>query len=210
MALNDIWQVTDIQSVHATRVSNVTHWRQDNSGTLEDSLTAISFIYLVEVLTKWVPLLGADWSSICREFKIVGLTGQAFMKDTTVIGPGTATGETLNPATVAVIAKFTATGSLRGTGVSYISGIVAPYEQRNNLTEEGLVAMDTLGLTLVTPATSGGITFTPMRAAGSKKDPLSTPENPLPDITWPAEPWVLSDERVRLTKLRSRRLTTRC
>ncbi|GAH03972.1 unnamed protein product, partial [marine sediment metagenome] len=32
MALNDIWHVTDIQSVHATRVSNVTHWRQDNSG----------------------------------------------------------------------------------------------------------------------------------------------------------------------------------
>ncbi|GAG84311.1 unnamed protein product, partial [marine sediment metagenome] len=31
MALNDIWQVTDIQSVHATRLSNVTHWRQDNS-----------------------------------------------------------------------------------------------------------------------------------------------------------------------------------
>ncbi|GAH21480.1 unnamed protein product, partial [marine sediment metagenome] len=37
-------------------------------------------------------------------------------------------------------ARFTATGSLRGTGASYISGIVAPYEQRNNLTEEGLVA----------------------------------------------------------------------
>ncbi|GAI66637.1 unnamed protein product, partial [marine sediment metagenome] len=89
-------------------------------------------------------------------------------------------------------------------------GIVAPYEQRNNLTEEGLQAMNVIGATLVTPITQSGQTFTPMRGAGSKKDPLSTPENPLPDITWPADPWVLSDSRVRLTKLRSRRQSTRC
>lgn len=210
MALNDIWQITDIQNVHGTRLTNVSHWRQDNSGDAALSFDAISRGYRFNVSPGMVAQLGADWTSVCREFRIVGVTGQAFLKDATAVGPGTAVGETLNPATVAVIAKFTSTGSLRGTGAMYISGIVAPYEQRNNLTTEGLAAMDAVGALFVTPFVDQGITFVPVRAAGSKKDPLSTPENPLPDITWPAEPWVLSDERVRLTKLQSRRMSTRC
>ncbi|GAG60730.1 unnamed protein product [marine sediment metagenome] len=210
MAINDIWQVTDIQNVHGTRLSNVTHWRQDNSGDTETAFNSLVNGYANSVSGNWIAELGADWTSICREMKIVDLTGQAFMKDATVIGPGTNTGETLNPATCAVIAKFTATGSFRGTGVSYISGLVAPQEQRNNLTEEGLVDMNAIGATLVSTFFASGMNWTPMRAAGSKPDPLSTPEVPLPDITWPAEPWVLSDSRVRLTKLRSRRMTTRC
>ncbi|GAG89908.1 unnamed protein product [marine sediment metagenome] len=210
MAVGDIWQITDIQNVNGTRLSNVTHWRQENSNTPEDTLNNLFDGYEQSVSLVWLPLLGAGWSSICREARIVGLTGQVFQRDTQNVGPGTAVGETLNSATVSVIAKFTATGSLRGTGVSYISGLVAPYEQRNNLTTEGLTAMDSIGTTLITAFTRLGDTFTPMRAAGSKPDPLSTPEVPLPDITWPADPWVLSDERVRLTKLRSRRQTTRC
>lgn len=210
MALNDIWELTDIQNVHGTRLSNVSYWRQDTSGTTQTASASLFLGYQINVSTVMTAALGADWSSICRENRIVGLTGQAFMKETAVLGPGTAVGETLNPATVAAIAKFTATGSFRGTGVSYFSGIVAPYEQRNNLTTEGLTAMDTIGTAFITPFAEVGITWTPMRAAGSKPDPLSTPEVPLPDITWPAEPWVMSDERVRLTKLRSRRQTTRC
>lgn len=210
MALNDIWQITDIQSVNNTRVSNVTHWRQDNSGDLQASFNSLTAAYRNNVITQWVSRLGSAWSSICREAKIVGVTGQAFMRDTTVVGPGTAVGETLNAATVAVIGKFTATGSTYGTAPSYISGIVAPYEQRNNLTTEGLTAMDIIGLTFVQTMANLGITFTPVRPAGFHKDPLSTPEVPLPDLPHPAEPWVLSDERVRLTKLRSRRQSTRC
>ncbi|GAI64541.1 unnamed protein product [marine sediment metagenome] len=210
MALNDIWQVTDIQSVNGTRLSNVTHWRQDNSADPESAFNSLTTGYRNNVPGLWVAQLGAAWSSICREVAIIGVTGQVFMRDTTVVGPGTAVGETLNSATVAVIAKFTATGSFRGTGVSYISGIVAPYEQRNNLTSEGLLAMDIVGVTLVTGFTSQGFAWTPMRAAGFHKDPLSTPEVPLPDLPHAADPWVISDERVRLTKLKSRRQSTRC
>ncbi|GAG73962.1 unnamed protein product [marine sediment metagenome] len=210
MALNDIWQVTDIQSVNGTRVSNVFHYRQDSSGTNADALASLGSGYRTTVGSAMADNLGTEWSSICREMKIVDITGQAFMRDATVVGPGTAVGETLNSATVAVIAKFTATGSFRGTGVSYISGIVAPYEQRNNLTTEGLFAIDAIGTSFLGVLSSSGMSWTPVRAAGMHKDPLSTPEVPLPDIPHPAEPWVLSDERVRLTKLRSRRQSTRC
>ena len=210
MALNDIWEITDIQSVNNTRLSNVSHWRQDSSADFATSLAALFQGYRFAVGNIMKANLGGEWSSICREAKVVGVTGQQFQRDTTSVGPGLGTGETLNSATVACIAKFTETGSLRGTGTMYISGLVAPYEQRNNLTTEGLFAIDAIGVAFVSPFVDNAITFTSMRAAGSKKDPLSTPEVPLPDITWPAEPYVLSDERVRLTKLKSRRQTTRC
>lgn len=210
MPLNDVWEVTDIQTVHATRITNVSYWRQDNSADVPTSFNALMLGYLASVSNVWAPQLGVAWQSICREARVVGVTGQAFMRNITASSVGAIAAETLNPATVAVIAKFTATGSRIGTGRSYISGIPAIYEQRNNLTLEGLTAMNAIGATLITPFVQSGITFTPGRAAGFQKDPASTPEVPLPDIATPFEPWVLSDERSRLTKIKSRRLSTRC
>lgn len=195
MAQGDIWELTAIQSVHATRLTNVFFYRQEDPGS--DSLATLELTqaFRVQMGGAYVQATGPEWSLICLEVRKVGVTGLPAFQDTSITGPGTAGTECLNPATVVTIAQFTEDGSHDGTGRFYLSGAPVEFEQRNNLSTEGLAACDNLGEESIKTLAGTNIDFTPGRA---------------PRTGVEFSPWILTDVRVILTKLRSRRLSTKC
>ncbi|GAG70824.1 unnamed protein product [marine sediment metagenome] len=208
--LNDIWQLTYIQTVNATRISNVFYYRQTTSDGVTDPREDLGVGFDQGPAQVYEAELAAGWIGLCYEIAKVGVTGQQFFRTLATTSPGAEAGEAYNAATAATIAFFTATGSHDGTGRTFIAGFPVTYENRNNLTGDGLLAIDLIGNALLLPITRLGVTFVPGRAPGFKKDPASTPEVPLPDIPTTFDPWILEDVRIPLTKIRSRRQSTRC
>lgn len=195
MAQGDIWELTAIQLVHNTRLTNVFYYRQEDAGDDNTAGFALTSGFLAEMAPLYEDCTGPEWSLICQEVRKVGVTGLPAYRNTTSAGPGTGGAECVNPATVVTIAQFTEDGSYAGTGRFYLSGIPLEFEQRNNLTQEGLAAIDPLGDRSVDSITFNNIEFTPGRK---------------PRAETGFSPWILSDTRVILTKLRSRRADTKC
>lgn len=210
MALNDVWELTYVQTVNGTRISNVYFYRQATSDGADDPRENLGKGFDQGPAQVFQAELSFGWEGLCYEIRKVDVTGQQFFRELSTTGVGAELGEAYNAATCATIATFTATGSHDGTGRTFIAGFPITYENRNNLTGDGLTAIDLIGDALILPITNNLVTFIPGRAPGTKQDPASTPEVPLPDIPTAFDPWVLTDVRVPLTKLRSRRQSTRC
>jgi len=196
MAQNDIFQLTFVQQVNARRITNVFFYQQLSIDGPIDPKLSLANAFEGHVGAKYVNNLSVSWDALCEEVKLVTMTGQQFFRKLNVDGPGLILGNALNAATVAVIATFTPGGSHTGTGRTFISGLPQTYEERNNLNLAGLTAIDLIGDSLVPIINDSTVTFQCGRF------------NKLASPTF--EPWVLSDVRVPLTKLRPRRQTTRC
>lgn len=205
MALNDVWQLTHVQEVNNTRITNVHFYEQTSGGSEENVRISLAVGFENSVATVMAANLAAGWDSLCYEVKKVGVTGQQFWRHLSTVGPGTKAGETMNAATVATIAHFTETGSHRGTGRAFISGFPVDYEERNNLNSTGLAAIDLIGDEMIKEINFGGFTFDPGKGP-TLEDVEGEPEK----VEFPFQKWVLSDVRVPLTKLRARRQSTRC
>lgn len=210
MSQNDIYRVTMVQSVNNSRVANVMYYKQDSVSGSNDPKFDLATGLEATLNPLMVTNLSAGWKTLCYEVAQVDLPGQAFFKLDSAGTVGAVLVSAFNAATVVTIATFTATGSHDGTGRFFLSGIPVDYENRNNLTADALIAIGPIGDQLILPIVSDGVSFIPGRAPGFKKDPASTPEVPLPDLPTLFDPWVLEDVRIPLTKLRSRRQTTRC
>ena len=210
MAINDIYRVTMIQTVHGSRVANVMTYKQTAGSGSTDPKIDLATGLEASLNPVMVAGLSNTWKTLCYEIAQIGVPGQAFFKQDSAGTIGAIAVPAYNAAVCATIAQFTATGSHDGTGRFFLSGIPFTYEHRNNLNTTGLTAVGLIGDELVKPIVSGGLTFVPGRAPGFKKDPLSTPGAPLPDIATPFDPWILEDVRIPLTKLRSRRQSQKC
>lgn len=195
MAQGDIWEHTAIQTVHGQRLTNVAYYEQNTAGDDVTAANELMIAFRAQMVPAYVQATGPEWSLICQEVRKVGVTGLPAFRSTVGGGPGTAGTECLNPATVVTIAQFTASGSHKGTGRLYLSGCPVEFEQRNNLSTEGLTACDTLGEESIKDLLGSSITFVPGRQ---------------PTLAADFERWILTDTRVILTKLRSRRADTKC
>lgn len=210
MAIGSIYRVSVIQSSNGQRLVNVWHYKQTaGTGSTDPKLELATAIEAV-INPVMVAALSIEWKTLCYEVAELDLPGQPFFKHDSAGTVGAIAGEAFNTAVAATVALFTATGSHDGTGRSFIGGIPITYENRNNLNTTGLTAIGTIGDELIKLLTGGGYTFQPGRAPGFKKDPASTIPVPLPDIATPFDPWILEDVRIPLTKIRSRRQSTKC
>jgi len=197
MSLGSVYQATIIQEVHATRLSNVFYFQQTTADGPVESKQDLGDALDATWRPIWAAALGAAWLPLCAEISDVLITGQAFFRVLMTATPGTAVGVTLNAATVATIATFTAFGGRQGTGRSFISGITDVQENRNNLSAAGLTAMDTISNAIIAPLTTpNGVIYQSGRYS----------DTPSPTF----DPWILEDVRVPTTKLRSRRQSTKC
>lgn len=196
MAQDDIFKLTFVQSVNNTRVTNVYHYQQTTpDGTADDQRDALAEAFEAVVAAQYEANLASGWEGLCYEISKVGVTGQAFFRVLYGLGPGQQGGDTINAAAVALISLHQASGGRGRVGHAYITGFPEDYEWRNNLTEDGLTAIDLIGDSLVGEITAQGATFN----AGI-----------IPKGSSIFEPWVVSDVRIPLTKLRPRRQSTRC
>lgn len=210
MAIGSIYRVSVIQSVNANRLVNVWHYKQTAGTGSTDPKLELAKEIEATINPVMVAGLSVAWKTLCYEVAELDLPGQPFFKYDSVGTVGAILGESFNAAVAATVALFTATGSHDGTGRSFIAGLPITYENRNNLNNTGLLAVGAIGDELIKLIVGGGYTFQPGRAPGFKVDPASTPEVPLPDIPTLFDPWVLEDVRIPLTKIRSRRQTTKC
>ncbi|GAH11988.1 unnamed protein product, partial [marine sediment metagenome] len=124
--------------------------------------------------------------------------------------PGT-NGDTLNPATAGQLVMFPNTSGPGQQGSVYASGVAVTEEARNNLSADAYALWVTWAESfLITLGTAGwsfqlGLPSRPFVAGDPGADP------PIPDQeALPFRPFVQADARVPLTKIRSRRLDTRC
>jgi hypothetical protein len=196
MAQNDVFRVTMVQSVNGERVANVFYYRQESGNSGFDPKFDLGTGLEATINPIMVANLGVGWKCLCYEIALMGVTGQQFFRVVSAETPGAVGSNTLNAATVAVAAVFTATGGRSGTGRAYISGLDQDYEERNNLNATGLAAIDAINDALILPLVSNGVTFQQGRYKAT----------PSPVF----DPWVLADVRVPLAKLKSRRQSTKC
>lgn len=196
MPQGDVYKLVFVQTVHNTRVTNVYHYQQTQpDGSADDQRDALAEAFETNVASVYVSALAGDWDALCYEISKVGVTGQQFFRVLSGVGPGSALGDTINAAAVALVSLHQASGGKGKVGHAYITGWPEDYEWRNNLTEDGLTAIDTIGDSLIGAITAQGTTFT----AGVVEK-----------LGGLFKPWVVSDVRIPLTKLRPRRQSTRC
>lgn len=207
MAVDDIYRLTFVQSVNDTRISSVFYYRQKDSSGSTDAKQRLGEGFDAGPAVAYAAALSTGWDALCYEISQVGLTGQAFYRYLSTKGPGTKGTATLNAAACCVLAFFTADGSYRGTGRTYISGFEESFEHNNNLNRDGIEALEPIADALRLDVTSSGVSFEIGRGPGRK---LTDPGPPPVYETWDFSPWVEHDIRVPLTKLRSRRQSTRC
>lgn len=196
MAQNDIWRATMIQSVNNERIANVFFYEQQSSDSGLDPRQDLGDGLEATINPLMVTNLGTGWKALCYEITKVGVPGQQAFRVLSAGAPGVRLGIPLNAGTVATIAQFTATGSYRGTGRTFISGLTDEQINRNNLSAAGLTEVDIIGDALIQPLVQNGVTF-----QMGRYNKLWVP---------PFDPWILSDVRVPTTKLRSRRQSLAC
>lgn len=196
MPQGDVYKLVYVQDVNGTRVTNVFFYEQTQAdGTQDDQRDALAAAFETVVASQYESNLAPGWQGLCYEISIVGVTGQQFFRVLATTGPGQKTGDTINAAAVALISQHQAVGGQGKVGHAYITGFPKDYEQRNNLTTEGLTAIDLIGDSFVGEITNSGTGFQ---------------QGNVDKLTQSFSAWVVSDVRVPLTKLRPRRQSTRC
>lgn len=196
MPQGDIYQLTYVQSVNNTRITNVFFYIQTSpDGAGDDMRQSLALAFEQNVASQYSANLAGGWEGLCYEIKRFGITGQQFWRQLSGTQPGQKAGDTINAASVALISTHRAQGGRGKVGHTYITGWPENYEQRNNLTTEGLTAIDLIGDSFIGPIDFGGTTF---------EQGIPTTEDP------GFQSWIVADTRVPLTKLRPRRQSTRC
>lgn len=196
MPQGDRYQLTYVQSVNNTRITNVYKYEQTTpDGTEDDQRTSLATAFEAIVASQYEANLAGGWEGLCYEIERIGITGQQFFRVLATTSPGAKLGDTINAAAAALVSLHRAEGGRGKVGHAYITGFPEDYENRNNLTSEGLAAIDLIGDSLVGLITADGVSF----QAGQvlELDPFFSE-------------WVVSDVRIPLTKLRPRRQSTRC
>lgn len=196
MPQGDVYQLTYVQSVNNTRVTNVYTYQQTTpDGAADDQRDALAEAFENVVAAQYQANLASGWEGLCYEISKVGVTGQQFFRVLATTDPGDQPGDAINSAAAALISLHQASGGRGRVSHAYITGWPEDYEWRNNLTEDGLTAIDLIGDSLIGEITAQGASF----QAGI-----------IPKGSASFTPFVVSDVRIPLTKLRPRRQSTRC
>lgn len=211
MPINDEFQLTYVQSVHSTRLTNVLTYQQtsaDGTGDAKDALATGWFASTAQA--DYVALLGPLWSDLCASVRKLNVPGQDFFR---VLAPPDvgAQVDTLNPATAIQLVMYPANSGPGQQGSVYISGAPTGDEDRNNLAQARYATYVAWAEKFLIAIVSSGYTFQlglpsrPFIAADPGADPPIVGQSALA-----FRPFVLADVRVPLTKIRSRRLDQRC
>lgn len=211
MPQNDEYQLTFVQSVHATRITNVLVYRQSSGDGIGDAKDALADGFLAsDARASYTAMLGDAWSGLCAEVRQLNNQGQDFFRVIDV-GSGGGGGPTLNPATAAQMVFFPSNSGPGQQGTIYASGVPLAAEHKNNLVQQAYSGFVAFAADFLTPIENSGFTFQmglpsrPFIAADPGADPPVIGQSALL-----FRPFVLADARVPLTKIRSRRLNTRC
>jgi len=201
MPQNDEFDLTFIQTVHNTRVTNVLVYRQTSADGAGDARQALADGFLASTaLTAWTNHQGTSWVGLCAEVRQRNNQGQDFFR---VLAVGvTGSGNTLNPATAVQLTFKTSGGGVGQNGKLYVSGAATIVEDENNLNNIGYPLFVDTAEKLILPIVNSGYTF--QLGLPSRPGP---PDNP---TALPFRDFVLADARVPLTKIQSRRLNTKC
>lgn len=211
MAQFDEFQLTYVQRVHDTRLTNVLVYQQTSADGTGDPKQALADGWFASTAkADYLANLGPLWTDKCAEVRQLNLPGQDFFRvlSSDDVGVGV---DTLNPATAIQLVMFPSTSGPGQQGSVYISGAPTGDEDRNNLaagqyatyvawSEKFLIAIVNSGWTFQL-----GLPSRPFIAAGP-----GDPPDPPGQTALAFRPFVLADVRVPLTKIRSRRLDTRC
>lgn len=211
MAQFDEFQLTYVQRVHDTRLTNVLVYQQTSTDGTGDPRLALATAWFASTPQALYPmLLGPLWTDLCAEVRQLNLPGQDFFR--VLAAPDVGVGaDTLNPATAIQLVMFPSTSGPGQQGSVYISGAPILTEDKNNLAQAQYSSFVAWAEAFLPAITNSGWTFQlglPSRAfeAPGPGDPPDPPGH----SALPFRPFVLADVRVPLTKIRSRRLNTRC
>lgn len=211
MAQFDEYDLTYIQTVHSTRITNVLTYQQtsaDGTGNPREALGDGWFASTAQ--GNYATMLGTLWTDKCAAVRQRNLPGQDYFRVEATPDVGLVTG-TLNPATAAQLVMFPSNSGPGQQGSVYISGIPPQAEDRNNLEQMVHAAYVAWAEMFLVPIVNTGWTFQlglPSREfiAPGPGDPPDPPGQ----SALAFRPFVLADVRIPLTKIRSRRLNTRC
>ncbi|GAG73775.1 unnamed protein product [marine sediment metagenome] len=211
MPENDEYQLTLVQRVHETRVTNVFNYMQTSGDGIGDAKNALADGFrALAVMTTLQIQMGTAWSALCAEVRQLNNQGQDFFR---VLYPGVigGGGPTLNPATALQCVHYPSNSGPGQQGSVYLSGAPVAAESRNNLTNAAYDSFLALSAEFLETVDNQNFTFVmglpsrPFIAADPGADPPIKGQTALP-----FRHFVLADVRVPLTKIRSRRLNTRC
>lgn len=211
MAQGDEFQLTYVQRVHDTRLTNVLVYQQTSGDGTGDPRQALADGWFASTAqADYVALLGPLWTDLCAEVRQLNLPGQDFFRVLAPpdVGAGT---DTLNPATAVQLVMYPANSGPGQQGSVYISGAQTGDEERNNLAQARYNTFVAWSEKFLISIVDSGWTFQlglpsrPFIAAGP-----GDPPDPPGQSALAFRPFVLADVRVPLTKIRSRRLNTRC
>ncbi|GAG73173.1 unnamed protein product [marine sediment metagenome] len=211
MPINDEYQLTYVQLVHSTRLTNVLTYQQTSAdGTGDAKLALATGWFASTAQADYVAKLGPLWSDLCATIRKLNVPGQDYYRLMAAPESGGAM-DTLNPATAIQLVMFPANSGPGQQGSVYISGAPTNDEQRNNLNQASHASYVAWAAKFIIPIIDSGYTFQlglpsrPFIAPGP-----GDPPDPPGQSALAFRPFVLADVRVPLTKIRSRRLNTRC
>ncbi|GAG66202.1 unnamed protein product [marine sediment metagenome] len=211
MPINDEFQLTFVQRVHDTRLTNVFTYQQTSADGTGDAKLALGTGWFASTAhADYVALLGPKWTDKCAAIRKLNVPGQDYFRVEASPDVGGAV-DTLNPATAIQLVMYPAGSGPGQQGSVYISGAPTGDEDRNNLAQPRHATYVAWSAKFIIPIINSGYTFQmglpsrPFIAAGP-----GDPPDPPGQSALAFRPFVLSDVRVPLTKIRSRRLDTRC
>lgn len=135
MAVNDIFRVNVIQSLHGQTIINTLHYRQSTADA-DEANNASGLANLVA--TNLVPVMKALQSA---ELSHTGVTAQKIWPlpvkvgflNTTGAGPGGVAGDSLPTSVAVVISKTTQFAGRKYRGRAYIAGVPVSHESNSAL-----------------------------------------------------------------------------
>ncbi|GAG60042.1 unnamed protein product, partial [marine sediment metagenome] len=138
MAQFDEFQLTYVQRVHDTRVTNVLTYQQTSADGTGDARQALADGWFASTAQgEYLNLMGTLWTDLCAEVRQLNLPGQDFFRVLSTPDVGTQTG-TLNPATAVQLVHFPSTSGPGQQGTIYISGAPVGIEDKNNIQQTAM------------------------------------------------------------------------
>ncbi|GAH17101.1 unnamed protein product [marine sediment metagenome] len=123
MPVGDEFQLTYVQTVHDTRLTNVLVYQQTSGDGTGDPKQALADGWFASTAqADYVAQLGNLWTDKCAEVRQLNLPGQDFFRVLATPEVG-AQSTTLNPATAMQLVQFPANSGPGQQGTVYISGL---------------------------------------------------------------------------------------
>lgn len=181
MAVNDVFRVAVVGSLHGQQIVSVFHYKQaTNNVTANSDVKELALAWKADVMTPYVEAMSQDYTGLVIEARSMPIGGAPMVgHDQTEAVVGDVAQDALPPASAAVIRRITGFLGRKYRGRLFMPAVPVGWVSEGRITDAGGIAIygslaNAMKAVIDSP-NAGAPTFTPVIAAYEYTPPLVHP-----------------------------------